>query len=174
MGCFNQKEFDEVKICRFCKSKFNDRYDDKTIKLQEICDKEKLKYIIDNNDFDEEVNRIAKLYYNSLDSLGRIIISYRQTDSKDRYYGDSNCLTMLKREIRNSILPLNIKNIDMVNSHPTILLYLCQMGKLKCNILKDYVKNRENILEKFGDNRKLVKERILSLLNGGFKKLLSF
>ena len=91
---------------------------------------------------------MAKLYYESLDSLGRKIISYRQTDSKDRYYGDSICLMMLEREFRNSILPLNIKDIDMVNSHPTILLYLCQRGNLKCNILKDYVKNRENILEK--------------------------
>ena len=76
---------------------------------------------------------------------------------------------MLKREIRNSILPLNIKGIDMINSHPTILLYLCQKNKLNCNILKDYVKNRECILEKFGDNRKIVKEMILTLLNGGFK-----
>ena len=43
MSCFNQKEFDEVKICRFCKSKFNDCYDDRTIKLQKTCDKEKFK-----------------------------------------------------------------------------------------------------------------------------------
>ena len=57
----------------------------------------------------------------------------------------------------------------MVNSQPTILLYLCQMGKLNCKILKDYVKNRECILKKFGDNRKIVKEMILTLLNGGFK-----
>ena len=68
MTCFNQKEFDEVKKYRFCKSKFNDCYDDRTIKIQEICDKEKLEYIIDNNDFDEEINRMAKLYYESLDS----------------------------------------------------------------------------------------------------------
>ena len=44
---------------------------------------------------------------------------------------------MLKREIRNLILPLNVKDIDMINSHPTILLYLCQNNNLKCNMLKD-------------------------------------
>ena len=28
--------------------------------------------------------------------------------------------------MRNSIMPTNIKDIDMVNSHPVILLNLCQ------------------------------------------------
>ena len=41
-------------------------------------------------------------------------------------YGDSCCLTYLKKEIRNSIMPKNIKDIDMVNFHPVILNYLCK------------------------------------------------
>ena len=34
-----------------------------------------------------------------------------------------SCLTYLKKEIRNSIMPTNIKDIDMVNCHPVILNY---------------------------------------------------
>ena len=59
----------------------------------------------------------------------------------------------------------------MVNCHPTILLHLCQKNNLKCNILKDYVENRDLILETFGDDRKIVKEMFLSILNGGFKNI---
>ena len=57
----------------------------------------------------------------------------------------------------------------MVNSHPVILLNLCQKNRVSCNILKNYVENRDLILDSFGDNRKCVKEMFLTILNGGFK-----
>ena len=74
-----------------------------------------------------------------------------------------------KKEIRNSIMPKNIKDIDMVNSHPVILLNLCQKNRITCNILKNYVENRDFILDSFGNDRKEVKELFLAILNGGFK-----
>ena len=61
----------------------------------------------------------------------------------------------------------------MVNSHPVILLSLCQKNGVRCNILKDYVENRDLILDSFGDNRKSVKKLFLTILNGGFKDLYS-
>ena len=36
---FNQEEFDNVKICKYCKSEFNHPYNDRYIILYEICDK---------------------------------------------------------------------------------------------------------------------------------------
>ena len=66
-------------------------------------------------------------------------------------------------------MPKNIKYIDMVNFHPVILLNLCQKNEVICNILKNYVENRDIILDSFGDNRKSVKEMFLTVLNGGFK-----
>ena len=41
--------------------------------------------------------------------------------------------------------------------------------ELASNILKNYVENRDLILDSFGDNRKSVKEMFLNILNGGFK-----
>ena len=70
-------------------------------------------------------------------------------------------------------MPKNIKDIDMINSHPVILLNLCQKNKIKCDILKNYVENRNIILDSFGNNRKTVKELFLTILNGGFKKVYS-
>ena len=52
-------------------------------------------------------------------------------------------------------MPKNIKDIDMVNSHPVLLLNLCQKNGMACNILKNYVENRDLILDSFGDNKKI-------------------
>ena len=123
---FDQDEFDNIKICKYCNSEFNHPYNDRYIILYEIRDKEKLKYILENNDFNEEVNNLARNYYDSLDIDGCKRIVYKQTADKNRYYADSSCLTYLKKGIRDSILPKNIKDIDMVNAHPVILNYLCK------------------------------------------------
>ena len=66
-------------------------------------------------------------------------------------------------------MPKNIKDIDMVNSHPVILLNLCQKNESSCNVLKNYVETRDLILDSFGDNIKQVNELFLTILNGGFK-----
>ena len=139
--------------------------------MNEIVDKQKLKSILDDNDFNEEVNNLARNYYESLDDLGRKRVVYKQkTKHKDRYYPVGSALTYLKKEIRNSIMPKNIKDIDMINAHPVILFNLCQKNDIPCNVLKNYIQNRDIILESFGNNKKIVKEMFLTILNGGFKE----
>ena len=171
---FDQDKFDNTLKCGYCDCEFNHSYNDRCIILNEIVDKEKLLYILDNNNFDQEINNLARNYYDSLDDLGRKRIQYKQKHKhKDRYYAVGSALTYLKKEIRNSIMPTNIKDIDMVNSHPVILLNLCQKNEVTCNILKNYVENRDLILDSFGDNRKSVKEMFLTVLNGGFKNIYS-
>ena len=124
---FDQNKFDNTLKCKYCDCEFNYSYNNRCIILNEIVDKEKLLYILENNNFDQEVNDLAKHYYDSLDNLGRKRIIYKQKyNCKNGYYGVGSCLSYLKKEIRNSIMPKNIKDIDMVNSHPVILLSLCQ------------------------------------------------
>ena len=124
---FDQNEFDNTVKCKYCDCEFNHNYNDRCIILNEIVDKEKLKYILDNNNFDQEVNNLAKYYYDSLDDFSRKRVVYKQKHNcKNRYYAIGSALTYLKNEIRNSIMPKNIKDIDMVSSHPVILLNLCQ------------------------------------------------
>ena len=53
-------------------------------------------------------------------------------------------------------MPKNIKDINMVNCHSVILLHLCQKNKICCNILKNYVENRDLILNSFGADKKSV------------------
>ena len=168
---FDQNEFDNTLKCKYCDCEFNHPHNDRCIILNEIVDKEKLKYILDNNDYNQEINNLAKNYYDILDDLGRKRVQYKQKyKCKNRYYGVGSCLSYLKKEIRNSIMPKNIKDMDMINCHPVILFNICQKNNISCNILKNYVENRDLILDSFGDNRKSVKEIFLTILNGGFKE----
>ena len=75
---FDEKEFDNTLQCKYCKCDFNHSYNDRCIILNEIVDKEKLQYILNNNDCDLEVNNLAKNYYESLDDLGRKRIANKQ------------------------------------------------------------------------------------------------
>ena len=137
--------------------------------IYERVDKNKLKWIIDNYEFNEETENTLKLYYESLNKIGQKKVVYNQSkDIKNRYFGGI-CLTSVKRIVRNSIMPDNILDIDMENSHPRILYYLCEKYDIDCENLNVYINNREYFLSEISDNRKKSKTLILQMLNGGFK-----
>ena len=166
---FDQEKFDNTTHCEYCNYKFDKDYNDRKIELYERVDKNKLKYIIDNYKFNEETENILKLYYESLNKKGQKKIIYNQSkENKNRYFGGI-CLTTIKRCVRNSMMPDNILDIDMENSHPRILLYLCKKHKIYCEKLNEYINNREYLLSNISDNRKEAKTLILQMLNGGFK-----
>ena len=48
-----------------------------------------------------------------------------------------------------------------------------EKNNVDCNILKNYIENRELVLSSFSEDRKSVKESFLSILNGGFKDIYS-
>ena len=101
---FNEEEFQKIIECEYCKCKFGDHYNDRCIILNEIVDKEKLLYIINNNNFNIEVNNLAKNYYESLDTLGRKKVHYKQKfKHKDRYYGVGSCLSYLKKKLETQL-----------------------------------------------------------------------
>ena len=75
---FDQKEFDDTLKCKYCDCQFNHSYNDRCIILKEIVDKERLLYILENNNFDQGVNNLAKNYYDNLDNLGRKRIVCKQ------------------------------------------------------------------------------------------------
>ena len=169
MKTFDQEKFDNTTNCEYCDYKFDKDYNDRKIELYERVDKDKLKWIIDNYEFNEETENILKLYYESLNKIGQKKVIYNQSkEDKNRYFGGI-CLTSIKRIVRNSIMPDNILDIDMENSHPRILLYLCKKYDIKHKNLIEYIDNREYFLNKISNNRKEAKTLILQMLNGGFK-----
>ena len=76
---FDQEKFDNTLKCKYCDCEFNHSYNDRCIILNEIVGKEKSFYILENDNFDQEVNNLAKNYY---DSLFRIVKITTVKDTK--------------------------------------------------------------------------------------------
>ena len=171
MSTFDQKEFDNVKICKYCNHNFDEKCNKRQITLKEKVDKYKLKRIKDdfgNNNINEETQNNLKKYYNSLDENGEVNIVYKQNNCIGRYYSQKFGLQNMFNEVRSSIIHKNCLDVDFVNSMITIIIYLAEKHKLKTpNIIK-YSNDRENILKEINDNRMTAKKLIIQILNGGF------
>ena len=171
MSTFNQKEFDDVKICKYCNHNFTESYNGRKINLIEKVDKFKLKRIIDdfdNNNINEETQHNFKQYYNSLNKDGEVNIIYKQNNDIGRYYSHKFSLQNMFNEVRSSITHKNCLDVDFKNSIVTIIIYLAEKHNLKIpNIIK-YAKDRDNILKMINSDRMSAKKVIITILNGGF------
>ena len=91
MSTSDQKEFDNVKFCKYCNHNFDKFQNGRKITLIEKVDKYKLKRIIDdfgNNNINEETQNNLKQYYNSLNKDGEIYSIYKQNNTTGRYYSN--------------------------------------------------------------------------------------
>ena len=173
MSTFDQKEFDNVKICKYCNHNFDKKCNKRQITLKERVDKYKLKRIIDdfgNNNINEETQNNLKKYYNSLDENGEVNIVYKQNNGIGRYYTTKFSLQNMFNEVRSSIIHKHCIDVDFVNSMITIIIFLANKYKLKIpNIIK-YSNDRENISKEINNDRMTAKKTIISILNGGFSE----
>ena len=173
MSNFNQKEFDNVKICKYCNHNFEESYNGRKMILTEKVDKYKLKRIVDdfnNNNINEETQNNLKQYYNSLNNDGEANIIYKQNYNTGRYYSNKFSLQGMFNEIRSSIIHKNCIDVDFENSIVTIIIYLAEKYNLKFPNIVKYSKDRENILEQINNDRMTAKKVIISILNGGFSE----
>ena len=171
MSTFNQKEFDDVKICKYCDHDFEKSYNGRKITLIEKVDKYKLKRIIDdfdNNNINEETQHNLKQYYNSLNNDGEVNIIYKQNNDIGRYYSHKFSLQNMLNEVRSSIIHKNYLDVDFKNTIVTIIIYLAEKHNLKISNIIKYAKDRENILKMINSDRMTAKKTIISILNGGF------
>ena len=86
----------------------------------------------------------------------------------------SYSLQGMPKVIRHTICNDLWKDYDIVNCHPTLLKHYCECKGIDCDILKDYIENRDNYIQDVLDekpdlSRDDVKDIYLSILNGGFK-----
>ena len=173
MSTFDQKEFDNVKFCKYCDHNFNKSYNGRKVTLTKKVDKYKLKRIIDdfgNNNINEETQNNLKQYYNSLNKDGEVNIIYKQNNNTGRYYSNKFSLQNMFNEVRSSIFHKNCIDVDFKNSIVTIIIYLAEKHNLKIpNIIK-YSKDRENMLKQINNDRMTAKKVIIAILNGGFSE----
>lgn len=148
--------------------------------LTEQFNQHKLNFIINHQDELKDGFR-ESCFYNNYDPfaiaskylanshLGKINVGYRQNNSVGRYYAmGSISLQSMPREIRHTISDDYI-DIDMCNAHPVILAHLCAAKKIQIPSLKNYINNRDVLLEQLECDRDTAKTAILSIINGGRK-----
>ena len=75
----------------------------------------------------------------------------------------SGGIQILERNLRNFIQDSRIKDYDMINAMPSILLYLTKNAGLPYENLEHFCKNREEILKKFDSNRDIAKSKVNAL-----------
>ena len=171
MLTFDQKEFDNVKNCKYCNYNFENKYNGRVITLREKIDKYKLKRIINDfgsNNINKETQDNLIKYYNCLDKNGEVNIVYKQNNNTGRYYSQKFGLQNMFNEVRSSIINKYCMDVDFVNSMITIIIYLSNKHKLKIpNIIK-YSNDRENVLKEINDDKMTAKKTIIQILNGGF------
>jgi hypothetical protein len=74
------------------------------------------------------------------------IYTYNDEIFNGRLYS-SNSIQSLSKEFRGFLIKDNTTDIDIKNTSPTILRYLCHINNIQCPNLSYYVDNREEILK---------------------------
>lgn len=77
----------------------------------------------------------------------------------------------MRRELRHTLAKNYYTDIDMVNSHPTLIYQLCESNNIVCNVLKKYVSDRDTIInqlvfENKNHTKEDIKKEIISILYG--------
>jgi hypothetical protein len=109
---------------------------------------------------------LLRKYYEKANGDGVIKVTYNQRHNTGRYFADGSLsLISMKRQIRQTICHTFYDDIDMVNAHPVILLYLCRKNKIKAAHLEQYILNRDQILKDTGLSRDAAKNLYLMIMN---------
>ena len=99
-------------------------------------------------------NRIKEMCKQVIRSKGRIIRIYNPSITSINYQGGRlfgpTSIQFVPREVR-GLLMKDIKDTDMKNAHPRILLYLAKRYGFHNPNLEHYVNNSDDILKKFPD-----------------------
>lgn len=163
------------------------------MELKEEIHSDKLKIIIDN--FEElypkigslkdpsrgfssiedkkTVLTILKRYYSTKVSSSSIQYKFAKSINWGRKFSIGPSLQSINKVLRHTLSKDIYDDLDIANCHPIILLKYCTDKNLKCDILKDYIGNRDRYIEdliiKFNITKEDGKKIFLSILNGGIR-----
>ena len=143
------------------------------MKKQETFNPDLLNTIIVNFDdlieqgvFTDDSIKYTLVSYLNRSRHGNIDVYYRQKNNSGRMYAiKSLSLQNIKKCVRHTISKDYYVDIDMVNAHPVILAHICKMNNIKCPILEDYVKNRDQIIAKSKMDKDQIKKKYLIMTN---------
>ena len=149
--------------------------------LMKMCNSTLLKTTF-NNTFASTIYQNEKQqldrYASLIDDKGRIPITYSR--NANNQYGRSNParalgLYPIRREIRHTLAGDDFVDLDTDNSHPDMLLQICQKNDIPCAHLYKYVNNRQEYFDEgmkaYGCSRENIKVLFICYTyGGGFKR----
>ena len=116
----------------------------------------------------EYYSRFQRFLGDRIDNNGSIICRYKysklSTDCQGGRLFSGNSIQGISCNIRGLLCQGITTDIDMVNCHPKILLYLCKQHHIPCAELEYYVANRDDVLS-FCSNRTVGKTLFLKNTN---------
>jgi len=95
--------------------------------------------------------------------------SKTDVDRNRRWYAKGNaCLQRMSKKLRATLCQDLYIHLDFVNCGPTLLLNLCQKYTISCDLLSEYVLNRDHLLQEFEPfyTRDEAKQVITELMHG--------
>lgn len=135
-----------------------------------------------NNKFDDSVAgqvRLLGKILNLSDEYPHIInkdeliilngYGYKTKHCKGRLFGRLTVMPQLSRQCRYYLFHDRYYDVDLVNAHPSMIMFYGQSNNIECPILEEYVKNREpflaDIMQKTNQPRSEAKKSVLRTIN---------
>ena len=131
---------------------------DKLNFLKSLSKKQLLKYVdlAKKKDKENEYKKIIHYIDRLTKGNGSFknFYKYTQNNQYGRLYSGTS-IQGIPSNIRNFLFNGN-SDYDMVNAHPTIMLYLCKKHNICCENLEYYVNNRDQVLDIYGADAKFL------------------
>lgn len=149
---------------------------DASITKTEIFDVDFARQIVDDkNQPKEEKDRLKRYLKNRVRGNQHETIYKLGKDCKHEFLGRfcalrGESLQSLGKDIRNALASQYYFDLDMVNAQPTILYQYAESNGWKCDSIKKYIQNREELLNEICDKcdieRWEAKEKVISIFFG--------
>lgn len=138
------------------------------ITLYEKVDMDILSKLVSSTEIEESLRQQLKNYYKNRIENDYIPVKYKfskKLEDKGRLFAlDSLSLQSLKKEIRHVLAKNYYHDIDMTNAQPVLILQYCEKRNIACEHLKNYVNNREEVLERVQKAHKINRDEAKLLI----------
>ena len=125
--------------------------DGETLKEYYKCGKNK-----SNDTFKSQMTALNNYCLSQVEGMSKRRYTYATNKSYGRLY--SKGLQGLKKVFRGALCNGIMTDVDIINAHPTILVYLCKKHGIPCFILETYVKSRDEILTEMTETTNISRE----------------
>ena len=145
------------------------------IKIQEHINLENLFYLysLDSSKITQYFKQNTETkYYTEIDNImsnyvfnGKSINEKQYTNNNCNRLYCNNSLQKLQNDIANFLCPDKCYDYDLKSARPSITNYLCKINDLPNDKIDYYVRNRNNIMEKYEKSKDEIKQFIITLSN---------